>query len=145
MWDTETEMNIWINLLFEVFCGDIGSEYRVWYLRFDLVVTEAQVLQIGRSVGLHGRELVLQHLDNFRQLWVSPAKLPAQQNGRDRERCGICTEPTHITGSYDTTVQHRGMHLYLIWPGFNFYFVDYFGEMEAVCFTWLPEKIFFIT
>lgn len=51
----------------------------VTHLGFDLVVSEAEVLQVGRRVGLDGRELVLQHLDHLRQLRIPPAKLPAER------------------------------------------------------------------
>lgn len=51
------------------------------YLSFDLVVSEAQVLEVGGRIGLDRRELMLQHLDHLWQLWVPPAELP-EDTGR---------------------------------------------------------------
>lgn len=46
------------------------------YLHLHFVVAKAQVLQVGRGIRLHGRELVLQHVNDFWQLRVTPGKLP---------------------------------------------------------------------
>lgn len=46
------------------------------YLHLDPVVSVAQVLQVGGGVGLDGGEVMLQHVDDFRQLGVTPRKLP---------------------------------------------------------------------
>lgn len=42
----------------------------------DSVITIAQVLQVGGCVGLHGGEVVLQHVDHLCQLRVTPSKFP---------------------------------------------------------------------
>lgn len=55
-------------------------------LGFDLVVSEAEMLKVGCSVGLHRWELVLQHLDHLWQLRISPTKLSAQTQ-KDRDTC----------------------------------------------------------
>lgn len=52
------------------------------YLRFDLVVSEAEVLEVGGRIGLHRWELMLQHLDHLWQLWVPPAELPEDTDTR---------------------------------------------------------------
>lgn len=48
------------------------------HLRFDLVVSKAEVLEVGSGVGLDRWELMLQHLDHLRQLWIPPAELPTE-------------------------------------------------------------------
>lgn len=47
------------------------------YLHLDPVVSVTQVLQVGGGVGLDGGEVMLQHVDDLRQLGVTPSKLPA--------------------------------------------------------------------
>ena len=47
------------------------------YLCFHFVVSEAQMLQVGGCVRLDRWELVLQHVNDFRQFWISPSKLPS--------------------------------------------------------------------
>lgn len=46
------------------------------YLHLDPVVPVTQVLQVGGGVGLDGGEVMLQHVDDLRQLGVAPGKLP---------------------------------------------------------------------
>lgn len=46
------------------------------YLHLDPVVSVAQVLQVGGGIGLHRGEVMLQHVDDLRQLGVTPRKLP---------------------------------------------------------------------
>ena len=55
-------------------CQALGA-----YLHFHFVVAKAQVLQVGGRVRLHGRELVLQHVNDFGQLGVTPGKLPVRE------------------------------------------------------------------
>ena len=50
------------------------------YLHLDPVVSVAQVLQVGGGVGLDGGEVMLQHVDDLRQLWVAPCKFPVGKN-----------------------------------------------------------------
>lgn len=47
------------------------------YLRFYFVISEAQVLKVGSCIRLNRRELVLKHVNDFRQFWISPSKLPS--------------------------------------------------------------------
>lgn len=54
-------------------------------LGFDLVVSEAEVLEVGRRVGLDRRELVLQHLDHLWQLRIPPPKLSAETRNTEAE------------------------------------------------------------
>lgn len=54
-----------------------GRATRAQYLRFHFVIPEAEVLKVGSRVRLHRRELVLQHVNDFRQFWVSPSELPS--------------------------------------------------------------------
>lgn len=58
----------------------LGDSFSDQYLRLDLVVSKAEVLQIGSGVGLDRWKLVLQHLDHLWQLWIPPAKLPAEEH-----------------------------------------------------------------
>ena len=60
--------------------GHVTSSPAFVHLGLDLVVPEAEVLQVGGRVGLDRRELVLQHLDHLRQLWVPPAELPGDED-----------------------------------------------------------------
>lgn len=53
------------------------------YLHLDPVVSVTQVLQVGGGVGLDGGEVMLQHVDDLRQLRVAPSKLP---EGKEREQ-----------------------------------------------------------
>lgn len=46
------------------------------HLHFDLVVSVAQVLQVGGGVRLHRREVMLQHVDHLRKFGVAPRKFP---------------------------------------------------------------------
>lgn len=54
------------------------------YLCFHFVIPEAEVLQIGSCVGLHRRELVLQHVNDLGQLRISPRKLPSSDSTERR-------------------------------------------------------------
>lgn len=54
------------------------------YLHLDPVVSVAQVLQVGGGVGLDRGEVMLQHVDDLRQLRVTPRKL---SEGKRRENC----------------------------------------------------------
>ena len=56
------------------------------YLGLNFIVSETEVLQVSCGVGLDGRELVLQHLYHFRQLRVSPSKLPGRKEVGGHER-----------------------------------------------------------
>ena len=46
------------------------------YLCLNPIIAIAQVLQVCSCVGLHGRKVVLQHVNHLCQLWVTPRKLP---------------------------------------------------------------------
>lgn len=56
------------------------------YLSFHFVIPKAEVLEVGSGVGLHRWELVLEHVNDLRQLRVSPGKLPWLEN-TFKERC----------------------------------------------------------
>ncbi len=62
------------------------------YLRFDLVVSEAEVLEVGSSIGLDWWELMLQHLDHLWQLWIPPAKLPTETHMEKTQHVLVCEE-----------------------------------------------------
>lgn len=47
------------------------------YLCFHFVVSEAQMLKVGGCIRLDRWELVLEHVNDFRQFWISPSKLPS--------------------------------------------------------------------
>lgn len=53
----------------------------VWppHLHFDLAVSIAQVLQVGGGIGLHRREVMLQHVDHLRKFRVTPRKFPEKE------------------------------------------------------------------
>lgn len=53
----------------------IGSVVKT-YLCLNPIIAIAQVLQVRGCVGLHGRKVVLQHVNHLCQLWVTPRKLP---------------------------------------------------------------------
>lgn len=54
------------------------------YLCLNAVIAIAQVLQVGGCVSLHGREVVLQHVNHLRQLWVTPRKFSRITGGGQR-------------------------------------------------------------
>ena len=60
----------------------LGDRVRSAYLHLAPVVSVAEVLQVGCSVSLDGREVVLQHVDDLRQLRVTPRKLPTHTGSR---------------------------------------------------------------
>lgn len=60
------------------------------HLHLDPVVSVTQVLQEGGGVGLHGGEVMLQHVDDLWQLGVAPGKLPAWG---EREEEGLFPRP----------------------------------------------------
>lgn len=54
------------------------------HLHFDLVVSVAQVLQVGGGVRLHRREVMLQHMDHLGKFRVAPRKFSeAERNVKD--------------------------------------------------------------
>lgn len=63
----------------------------------DSIVAVAQVLQVGGCVGLHGGEVVLQHVDHLRQLRVTPRKLPAITGEAQKHRLQIIGNPPTTT------------------------------------------------
>lgn len=56
-------------------------------LCLDSIITVAQMLQVRGCVGLHGGEVVLQHVDHLRQLRVTPRKLPGITGEAQKHRC----------------------------------------------------------
>lgn len=67
----------------------VPSPFWEQYLRFDLVVSEAEVLEVGSGVRLDWWELMLQHLDHLWQLGIPPAKLPADAHTYTEEDLGL--------------------------------------------------------
>lgn len=63
----------------------LGAAPPATNLGFDLVVSEAEVLEVGRRVGLDRRELVLQHLDHLWQLRIPPPKLSVETRNTEAE------------------------------------------------------------
>lgn len=61
------------------------NDVRSTYLCFNFIVSETEVLQVSCGIGLNGRELMLQHLYHFRQLRVSPPKLPVRKEAGEHE------------------------------------------------------------
>lgn len=73
------------------------------YLHLDPVVSVTQVLQVGGGVGLDGGEVMLQHVDDLRQLRVTPSKLPV---GKQREKLQRGSFNLHFNSLLSKT-QHR--------------------------------------
>lgn len=88
------------------------------YLRLDSIISEAQVLQVCGGVGLHRGELVLQHMNDLRQLGVTPGKLPGTQTERyqththARAQRHKQSSTTSAHNNYPPTVHRAGAHGY---------------------------------
>lgn len=96
---------------------------REQYLSLDSIISEAQVLQVCGGVGLHRGELVLQHMNDLRQLGVTPGKLPGTQTERyqthTRARAETQTKQYNISTQQLSThcPQGWGTRLYVSSPG----------------------------
>lgn len=73
--NTKTEMRGLVALL--ALAPPETETHSVQYLCFYFVISEAQVLKVGGCIRLNRWELVLKHVNDFRQFWISPSKLPS--------------------------------------------------------------------